>query len=68
VGEALIYIEKGVAAPAPETSLKWLGRTREGGPTCLRHTKSYLISYYKFPLTLRYMIFCAFRLKSGIII
>jgi hypothetical protein len=33
---APIYMEKGVAAPAPETSLKWLGRTREGGPTCLR--------------------------------
>ena len=29
-------MEKGVAAPAPETSLKWLGRTREGGSTCLR--------------------------------
>ena len=29
-------MEKGVAAPAPETSLKWLGRTPEGGPTCLR--------------------------------
>jgi hypothetical protein len=34
---APIYMEKGVAAPAPETSLKWLGRAREGGPTCLRH-------------------------------
>jgi hypothetical protein len=36
MGEAPIYMKKGVAAPAPKTSLKWLGRTSEGGPTCLR--------------------------------
>jgi len=36
VGEAPIYVEKGVAAPAPETNQKWLERTREGGPTYLR--------------------------------
>jgi hypothetical protein len=30
--KALIYIRKGVAAPAPETNHKWLERTREGDP------------------------------------
>jgi hypothetical protein len=36
VGEAPIYMEKGVAAPAPEINHKWLERTREGELTCLR--------------------------------
>jgi hypothetical protein len=40
VGEAPIYIEKGVAAPAPETNHKWLERTREGGPCVLRQFDS----------------------------
>jgi hypothetical protein len=30
VGEAPIYMEKGVAAPTLESNYKWLGRTREG--------------------------------------
>jgi hypothetical protein len=34
--KAPIYMRKGVSAPAPETNHKWLERTREGGPTCLR--------------------------------
>jgi hypothetical protein len=40
VGESpYIYMRKGVAAPAPETNYKWLGRTREGGPCVLCHER-----------------------------
>jgi hypothetical protein len=30
VGEAPIYMEKGVATPTPKSNHKWLGRTCEG--------------------------------------
>jgi hypothetical protein len=41
---ALIYMEKGVAAPAPETNQKWLERTREGAHVFATYSKGCEIS------------------------